>query len=138
MRSYPRGISRKVIKRDDYGLPSWYEVLLDVPGADAPELLGRTERLPRARWWRVHPVTGEFPQPQRGWVNTIDWLLQVREGHRQTTDTATAAETEHVGIDLSHCAVLTGTELDPAEVTRKLGLAFRPAKEISIRPGEPA
>ncbi len=104
MRRQLPDIHREVIRRvrtpfsDE---PTWYAVWLGQPHAENAELLGRTERLPRARHWRVFPVTGEYPQVRRGWTNTVGWLLEVRDGHVKTSETVTAAEYEFVGTSFT-------------------------------------
>jgi hypothetical protein len=99
MRRLPKDIHREVLQRDDreHGSePSVYAVWYGVPNADGSELLGRTERLPRPRWWRAFPVTGEYPRAIRGWTNIIEWFMQLHDGHGKTSDSCTATETEHV------------------------------------------
>jgi hypothetical protein len=62
-------LHREVIRRAETGYssrPSWYALWLGEPHGKNSELLGRTERLPRGRWWRVFPVTGEYPETVRG------------------------------------------------------------------------
>lgn len=99
MRRVPYEIHRQVLRRDTGEFagsrPTWYAVWLGLPGAEGSERIGRTQRM-AARWWRVCPETGEWPREIRGWVNALDWLMEVREGHQKTTDTATAVETEEV------------------------------------------
>lgn len=83
MRLTPKDVHRKPVQRDEGrysdNVPTWYEVWLGQPGGSESVLLGRTERLPRPRWWRVYPASGEFPKPMRGWTNAIEFLLEVRE-----------------------------------------------------------
>ena len=99
MRQQPKDVHREVLRRvrtEHSDEPTWYAVWLGLPHAEGSELLGRTERLSRPRWWRVFPATGEYPRSCRGWSETVRWLLEVRDGHAKTADTVTATEHEEV------------------------------------------
>lgn len=78
MRLTPRDIHREVLQRDERGEPVMYAVWRGTPHGEESELLGRTERLPRPRWWRTYPADGTFPKPLRGWVNAIAWLIELK------------------------------------------------------------
>jgi hypothetical protein len=82
MRLTPKDIHREVLKRSErvHGSePTWYAIWYGVPHADESEMLGKTERLARPRWWRAYPVTGDFPKDIRGWVNVIEWFIKLKE-----------------------------------------------------------
>lgn len=99
MRRQPKDLHREVIRRHLTNFsndPTWYAVWLGEPHAEGSVLLGRTERLPRPRWWRVYPVTGEYPQPMHLWSAAAAWLIETHEGHEKTADTAVSAEYEVV------------------------------------------
>lgn len=86
MRLTPKDIHREVLARDERehgGEPSVYAIWLGLPHADGSELLGRTERLSRPRWWRAFPVDGTYPRNIRGWVNIIGWFIELREKQGQ-------------------------------------------------------
>lgn len=91
MRLQPRDIHREVLSRGTSAVdgadaePDWYAVWLGEPHADKSELLGRTERLARPRWWRAYPVTGEYPREIRGWSNIIGWFIALREARGEMT-----------------------------------------------------
>lgn len=79
MRLLPKDIHREVLARDDRahgGEPTLYAVWLGLPHTEDAVLLGRTERLPRPRWWRAFPVNGKYPRQIRGWSNIIEWFLE--------------------------------------------------------------
>jgi hypothetical protein len=84
MRCVPRDVHREVLKRDDRefgGEPSWYAVWLGPPHGEASVLLGRAERLLTPRCWRAYPVSGEFPERKRGFIQVINHLLEARAMH---------------------------------------------------------
>jgi hypothetical protein len=81
MRLTPKDIHREVLKRDERphgGEPSWYAVWYGLPHAEGAELLGRTERLARPRWWRAYPADGTYPKEIRGWSNIIAWFIELK------------------------------------------------------------
>ncbi len=125
MRRQRPDLHREVLKRGATAYsryPTWYAVWLGVPHSDGAVLLGRTERLPRARYWRAFPATGEFPRSLTPWTEAAGWLLEVRDGHEKTTDTVTATEHEAVGFSLAQCAVLDGSPLSEADRNWAAGL----------------
>jgi hypothetical protein len=100
MRAVPRGVHREVLRRPPKvggeDQPEEYALWLGPPHGTESELLGRASRLPRGRWWRAAPVTGEFPQSKRLFNNVVAWLLEVRDGHAATRDGCTGTEAERV------------------------------------------
>lgn len=99
MRAVPEGIHREVLARRLIGgamEPVRYAVWDGYPHAEGAQLLGHAERLPRGRWWRAMPVTGEFPKSIRKFGAVIEWLIEVRDGHAAVTDHVTATESESI------------------------------------------
>jgi hypothetical protein len=84
MRRVPQDVHREVLERADRefgGEPVLYAVWLGPPHGEKSVLLGRTQRTSRPRWWRAFPVTGEYPEFKRGWINVVEWMLEVRAVH---------------------------------------------------------
>lgn len=135
MRSQPRDVHREVLRRaltEHSRSPFWYAVWLGQPRAEDSVLLGRTERLPRARHWRVFPVTGEYPQVKRGWIEAAGWLLEVRDGHEKTSDAATAVEDELVGVSLAH-AVAPGGLLEGEMPAALRDIPWKEARLLDVK-----
>jgi len=90
MRRVPRDVHREVLaRRDDQEFsdePTWYAVWLGPPHGEKSHLLGQTQRMLKPRWWRAFPATGEPHRELRGWISVAEWFLEVREQHKEITE----------------------------------------------------
>jgi hypothetical protein len=89
MRKTPKGIHRKRVEGDTMP-PRWWVIVWE--GTD----IGRTERLDQYPYHRAYPVTGEWPERIKGWVNAVQYLLDVYRSHEARAEHVTITETEHV------------------------------------------
>lgn len=99
MRRQRKDLHREVLRREEGRYSDaalWYAVWLGPPRGEDSVLLGRTERLPRARHWRAFPVSGEFPRTCRPWTAAADWLWEVYEGREKTLDRGRVTEEANV------------------------------------------
>jgi hypothetical protein len=76
----------------------WYAIWYTIPGGDRSVCLGWTRRLPRHRFHRAYPASGDWHQSFRGWVSAVEWLLQVWEGQQKTSDAGQAEESQGVMV----------------------------------------
>lgn len=89
MTPVPPGTFRVRVPGDTARPPKWWEIRQYLPGQDhipprhrESVSLGHSERLPRDRWHRFYPATGEWPREVRGWTAGVRWLQEIRRGHR--------------------------------------------------------
>lgn len=87
MRKTPPGIHRvpgKVsLQPGAVRPPLWWDIWLGVPMLHGSICIGRTKRLKKHLWHRAFPETGEAPKDIEGWVNAVEWLLEVHRTHEE-------------------------------------------------------
>ena len=94
MRKVPPGIHR--VPGDLLSPPEYWVVWLGEEGKVGSVKLGKTKRLEKHLRHRAFPETGEWPQDFTGWVNAVQWLLDLHRGHEATSDGCRAVETEAI------------------------------------------